>query len=344
MERLNNEKSRKILHSLYVLFILIGVIIVLDICSGGKFTAVASVVNVLRVSASPLIIAVPATLLMMTGNIDLSVGGICSMVAVMYSKLAQTGMALPLAMLIVLAAGAGAGWFNGLLVARMRITPVIATLATMSLFWGIAKIMVPQRLNMIKGDMPPEMMDYAKGDAFLHIPPSIVVCIIVIAIFVTLEKRSTLGKYAVAIGGNITAAQLAGINARFVTWLLFVLTGLMAGFGGITYASYMNAGDFNVGSGTEVLVIIAILLGGTSFSGGKGSILKTVTAVYIMMCLDKGLTLMKVDSYWAMLVNGIVFISALVIDNAITLNEANRRKKEGIEKSRSRIIGLSAPE
>ena len=342
MERHNGELRRKILHAYYVLFILIGVIIVLDICSGGKFTATASVINVLRVSASPLIIAVPATLLMMTGNIDLSVGGMCSMVAVMYSKLAQTGLSLPLCMLIVLAAGAGAGWFNGLLVARLRITPVIATLATMSLFWGIAKILVPQRLNMIKGDMPENMMVYAKGDVFLNIPPSIVVCIIAIVIFVILEKKSTLGKYAIAIGGNITAAQLAGINTRFIIWLLFVLTGLMTGFAGITYASYMNAGDFNVGSGTEVLVIIAILLGGTSFSGGKGSILKTVTAVYIMMCLDKGLTLMKVDSYWSMLVNGIVFITALVLDNAITLNEIGRRRKEGIERSLGRIKGPAA--
>jgi len=338
MEKLKGETGRKILQTYYVLFILIGVIIVLDIFSGGKFTASASIVNVLRVSAAPLIIAVPATLLMITGNIDLSVGGMCSMIAVMYSKLAQTGMELPLAMVIVLAAGAGAGWFNGLLVAKMKITPVIATLATMSLYWGIAKILVPQRLNMIKGDMPENMMDYAKGNAFLNIPPSIIVCIIVIAIFVILERRSTLGKYAIAIGGNITAAQLAGINAKFVIWLVFILTGLMTGFAGITYASYMNAGDFNVGAGTEVLVIIAILLGGTKFSGGKGSILKTVTAVFIMMCLDKGLTLMRVDSYWSMLVNGIVFITALVIANAMTLNEENRRRREGIERSKSRII------
>jgi len=337
MERLKGETGRKILQTYYVLFILIGVIIVLDIFSGGKFTASASITNVLRVSAAPLIIAVPATLLMITGNIDLSVGGMCSMIAVMYSKLAQTGMELPLAMLIVLAAGAGAGWFNGLLVAKLRITPVIATLATMSLYWGIAKILVPQRLNMIKGDMPENMMDYAKGNAFLNIPPSIIVCIIVIAIFVLLERKSTLGKYAIAIGGNITAAQLAGINAKFVIWLVFILTGLMTGFAGITYASYMNAGDFNVGAGTEVLVIIAILLGGTKFSGGKGSILKTVTAVFIMMCLDKGLTLMRVDSYWSMLVNGIVFITALVIANAMTLNEETRRRKEGIERSLSRI-------
>ena len=341
MDNIKSDSRRKLLHTYYVLIILIGVIVVLDICSGGKFTASASITNVLRVSAAPLIIAVPATLLMMTGNIDLSVGGMCSMVAVMYAKLAQTGMALPLAMVIVICAGAGAGWFNGLLVAKLRITPVIATLATMSLYWGIAKILVPQRLNLIKGDMPANMMDYAKGNAFLNIPPSIVVCIIVIAVFILLEKRSTLGKYAIAIGGNITASQLAGINAKFIIWLIFILTGVMTGFAGITYASYMNAGDFNVGSGTEVLVIIAILLGGTSFSGGKGSIHKTVTAVFIMMCLDKGLTLMKVDSYWSMLVNGIVFITALVIANAMTLNEENRRRKEGIEISKSRIISAS---
>ena len=337
MEIQNTNIGKKILRSYYVLFILIGVMVFLDISSGGKFLANASIINILRVSASPLIIAVPATMLMITGNIDLSVGGMCGMIAVIYTLLAQTGTPLPLCMLIVILIAAGAGWFNGFLVAKLRITSVIATLATMSLYWGIAKVLVPQRLNLIKGDLPADMMDFAKGNVFASIPPSIIVCIIVIVVFVILERKSILGKYAIAVGGNQTAAQLAGINARFVTWLIYVFTGVMTGFAGITRASYMNAGDPNVGSGIEVIVIIVILLGGTSFSGGKGSILKTVTAVFIMVSLDKGLTLMKVDSYWAMLVNGIVFITALVIDNAMTLNEIGNRKKAGVERSLRRI-------
>jgi ribose/xylose/arabinose/galactoside ABC-type transport system permease subunit len=320
------------------LFILIGVVIFLDLSSGGKFLASASITNILRVSAGPLIIAVPATMLMISGNIDLSVGSICSMTAVIYAQFLKAETPLYLAMAFVVLIAVGAGWFNGFLVAKLRITSVIATLATMSLFWGVAKVLVPQGNIMIKCDVPSEiMMDFAKGNVFLNIPPSMMLCIIVIVVFVVLERKSILGKYAIAVGGNQTAAQLAGINARFITWLLYILTGAMAGFAGITRASYMNAGDMNVGSGLQVIVIIVILLGGTSFSGGKGSILKTVTAVFIMMSLDKGLTLMKVDSYWAMLVNGIVFITALVIDNAITLNEAGRRQKMGIERSLSRI-------
>ena len=337
MELQKTNIGRKILRGYYVLFILIGVMIFLDLMSGGKFLASASIVNILRVSASPLIIAVPATLLMITGNIDLSVGGMVGMVAVSYTHLALAGLPLPLCMIIVILIAAAAGWFNGFLVAKLKITSVIATLATMSLYWGIAKVLVPQRLNLIKGDLPADFMDFAKGNVFLNIPPSIVICIIVIVVFVILQKKSTLGKYAVAVGGNQLAAQLAGINAKNITWIIYVFTGVMTGFAGITRASYMNAGDPNVGSGIEVIVIIVILLGGTSFAGGKGSILKTVTAVFIMISLDKGLTLMKVDSYWAMLVNGIVFITALVIDNAMTLNEIGSKKKAGIARSLSRI-------
>jgi len=339
MATMKNETGKRILRSYYILFILIGVFVVLNLSSGGLFLAQASITNILRVGASPLIIAVPATLLLITGNIDLSVGGMCSMVAVIYAHIVGNTFTLPIlaSMFIVIGVGAAAGWFNGLLVAKLKITSVIATLATMSLFWGIAKVLVPQDKYSITNNMPENMMIFAKSNAILNIPPSMVVCIIAVVIFVILEKKSILGKYAIAVGGNQVAAQLAGINAQKITWIIYVLTGAMTGVAGVIRASYMNAGDMNVGTGLEVLVIIAILLGGTSFSGGKGSILKTVAAVFILVGLDKGLTLMGVPSYWSMLVNGIVFITALVIDNAMTLNEISQRRKAGINRSLSRI-------
>jgi ribose transport system permease protein len=341
MGMIQNISTGKLIRNSYVLLILIGTVIVLTAFSDGKFITEANIVNILRVSASPLLIAVPATLLMITGNIDLSVGGMCGLIATVFAILAKNGVPLLVAMPIVIILGCGCGWFNGLLVTKLNITPVIATLATMSLYLGAAKLFLPERTDMIKGNMPPEMMEFAKSKALLVLSPSMIVAIIVVVVFVIIQRRSTLGKYSIAIGGNQTAAQLAGINTKMIPWLLYILTGAATGFAGITRASYMNAGDPDVGAGIEVQVIIAILLGGASFAGGSGSVLKTMAAIYIMICLDKGLTLMKVDSYWAMLVNGIVFIAALVINNAIILNEANRKKKRGISDSLKRVQQLA---
>ena len=316
----------------YVLLILIGVIVILSIFSEGRFLRSASIVNVLRVSVSPLVVAVPATLLMITGNVDLSVGSTLGLVAVIYAHLAKLGMPLLPAMLIVLIVGLGCGWVNGLLVMNLNITPVIATLATKSLFLGIAKMLIPTDVDIIKGDMPKNMLTFAKGSTIGKIPPSMIVAIIIAILFIIMQMRSTLGKYSVAIGGNRTSAQLAGINVKRTVWLLYLIVGVCAAIAGITRASYMQAGDADVGVGLEVQVILAILLGGASFSGGKGSIPNTVAAVYIMVCLDKGLNLIGVEPYYSMLVNGIVFIGALFVDNMIKNAEAKTRKQKLIAK------------
>lgn len=262
MEIKKRTSFKEKLKEAYVLLILVGTILILAFFSDGKFLSNASIINVLRVSVAPLVVATVATLLMITGNVDLSVGSIVGLVATVYAIMAQVGIPIIFSMLVVVCLGCACGWINGLLVTKLNITPVIVTLATMSLFLGIAKLLIPDGFDIIKNNMPEDMLMFAKGNVVGKIPPSIFVSIIIVGIFVFMQKKSTLGKYSVAIGGNKIAAQLAGINVQRAVWLLYVLVGAVSAVGGITRASYMQAGDPDVGFGLEVQVIIAILLGG----------------------------------------------------------------------------------
>ena len=150
-----------------------------------------------------------------------------------------------------------------------------------------------------------------------ELPFAVFLTAAIVATLVLFQKKSIVGKYSVAVGGNMTAAQLSGINVSRILLLLYVLVGAASALSGVARASYMQAGDANSAIGIEVDAIIAILLGGTSFSGGTGSVLKTVAAVLILICLTSGLTMVGMQPFWAMLIKGLVFFVALILDNLL---------------------------
>ncbi len=317
MKKVNKSLFINFLKNNYVILLLIVVIAIFTILSKGRFLSEPSVRNILRVSVPTLLIASIATLLMVSGNIDLSVGAVLGISAVVFAILRQSGMNFFLALIIVLVLGCIMGATNGFLVMKLRITSVIATLATMSLFYGFGKFMVPDGQDMIKYDMPKNMIFFAKGNFFLKLPPSVYIAIFLIIIIILFEKRTTLGKYTIAIGDNRLAAELSGINTVRTVTIIYVAVGAMAALAGITRSSYMTAGDPASGIGIEVDVIIAILLGGTSFFGGEGSVIKTVAGVYILVCLTNGLTMVGSEPYWSILVRGLVFFLALIFENVV---------------------------
>lgn len=317
---MGNKKKDLVVNFLrnnYVIFLLMFVIIFFAVMSKGRFLSEPSVRNILRVSVPTLIISSVATLLMISGNIDLSVGAGLGLAAVVFALLRQGGMSFTLALLIVLSIGVAMGFINSFLVVKLRITSVISTLATMSLFYGFAKFLISDGKDMIKYDMPENMNYFAKGDFFLKLPPSVYVAIVIIIIVILLEKRSTLGKYTIAIGDNRLAAELSGINVFKTMTIIYVGVGVMAAFSGLIRASYMTAGDAASGIGLEVDVIIAILLGGTSFFGGEGSVIKTIAGVFILSSLTNGLQMIGLEYFWTILVRGLVFFLALVFAHLI---------------------------
>ncbi len=317
MKKINKVQFFNFLRNNYVIFLLIFIVCLFTILSHGRFLSEPSIRNILRVSVPTLVIASIGTLLMVSGNIDLSVGAALGLSAVVFAILRQYGLPFYLSLLIVLLLGCLLGAVNGLVVMKLRITSVIGTLATMSLYYGIGKFLVPDGKGMIKYNMPEDMNYFSRGDFLFELPPSVFVAVILIVIIIIFEKRTTLGKYTIAIGDNRVAAELSGINAVKTVSIVYIVIGVMAALAGITRSSYMSAGDPASGIGIEVDVIIAILLGGTSFFGGEGSVIKTVAGVFILTGLTNGLVMVGVEPYWSIVARGLVFFLALVFENLI---------------------------
>jgi ribose/xylose/arabinose/galactoside ABC-type transport system permease subunit len=243
-----------------------------------------------------------------------------SLSAVAFAWMILNGFGFLPALALTLIIGIMMGSLNGYLVMKLRITPVIATLVTLSLFKGIALLIVPDGLSAIKGNaenpMPAWINNYARHDLLFGLPVAFYVAVLVIAALVIVQRKTILGKYAAAIGGNPTAAALSGINAVMVVWLLYIIVGFFAALAGAARASYMSLGDPLSGDGMELACIIAVLLGGTAFSGGEGSVAKTIVGAIIIICVTVGL-MTVIPAYWQTLAMGSVLLIAVTLNHLL---------------------------
>jgi len=164
--------------------------------------------------------------------------------------------------------------------------------------------------------MPGWINDFARKDVLLGLPWAFYLAVFVIIALVIVQRKTILGKYAAAIGGNRTAAELSGINAVKWAWILYIMVGFFAALAGVARASYMSLGDPLSGDGMETDAIIAVLLGGTAFSGGEGSVAKTVVGALIIMCVTTGL-MTVIPAYWQTVAKGSVLIFAVVLNHLL---------------------------
>jgi ribose/xylose/arabinose/galactoside ABC-type transport system permease subunit len=286
----------------------------------GHFLSPYSVINLLRTAVPILTLSGAFTLLMISGYIDLSVGSAMSLSAVVFAWMVLNGFSFLPAMLITLVVGLIMGFINGILVLKLRITPVIATLITLNLFKGIALLIVPNGVSAIKSNaektMPAWINYYARKGILFGLPTAFFVALVVIAILVIAQRKTLLGKYAAAIGGNRAAAELSGINVVNMAWLLYIIVGFFAALAGIARASYMSLGDPLSGDGMELDCIIAVLLGGTAFSGGEGSVAKTIVGALIIMCVTIGL-MTVIPAYWQTVAKGGVLLGAVALNHLL---------------------------
>jgi ribose transport system permease protein len=331
MEKSNALRSSvKKLYIYVVLFLIVVVFSVVklgqvDMFGRGHFLSPDSIINLLRAAVPILTLSGAFTLLMISGYIDLSVGSAMSLSAVVFALMILNGFPFMAALGLTMILGLCFGFLNGLLVVKLRITPVIATLVTLNLFKGIALLIVPDGLSAIKGSaskpMPAWINDYARKEVLLGLPWAFYVAIAVIAILVIVQRRTILGKYAAAIGGNRTAAELSGINAVRWVWILYAIVGLFAALAGLARASYMSLGDPLSGDGMELDCIIAVLLGGTAFSGGEGWVSKTIVGALIIMCVTTGL-MTVIPAFWQIMAKGSVLILAVVLNHVLVREKA----------------------
>ena len=295
----------------------------------GSFLSPDNLINLLRSAVPILMLSGSFTLLMISGYIDLSVGSAMSLSGVAFAWMILNGFGFLPAIIITMILGIILGTLNGLLVMRLRITPIIATLVTLNLFKGIALLIVPKGLSAImsnsKQTMPAWINDFARKDVLLGLPWAFWLAIVVILALTIVQRKTILGKYAAAIGGNRLAAELSGIDAVKMVWLLYIIVGFFAALAGVARASYMSLGDPLSGDGMQLTCIIAVLLGGTAFSGGEGSVPKTIIGSLIIICVTVGL-LTIIPAYWQNVAKGTVLIVAVAL-NHLLVRERQTLKK-----------------
>ena len=323
---LRAQKVKRIVKEIYVYIILVAVVTVLSLLKGdlfqrGNFLFPPNIANLLRMSVPILMISSAFTLIFITGNMDLSVGSILSLTTVVHAILVLNGFPFILSLLIVVALGVLLGAINGFLVMKLRITPVIATLITMNASQGVARYLVPPGISSITNTdtlkMPEWMGVFSKNQVFMGLSWAFIVAIGLLVALVILQRRTVFGKYLVAVGGNRTAAELSGINVVKVVWGVYILLGAVSALAGVARASYLLIGEPYTGEGAETEAIIACLLGGTVFSGGEGSVVKSFVGALIIMCLTFGLKSV-IPEYWQMLAKGAVLVFAVVLNHVLS--------------------------
>ncbi len=261
------------------------------------------------------IMAVAQTFLIISGGFDLSVGSVVALTGVVIGVLFQNGagMDIWLSALVGLSMGLLVGIVNGTVVVALRINALITTLGTLSIFSGMAYLLTAGKTLIITS--PPFQF---LGSGYIGpVPVSMIIFGIVAGVGIFVARYTALGRSVFAIGGNPEAARLSGIPVKKVQFGLFVASGLMAGLAGVLITSQLGASSPQVGETYTLSVVTAVILGGTSLAGGRGSVVGTVLAVVILTVLQNGFALLQFSSYVQTMALGIVLILAVLLDETV---------------------------
>ena len=275
-----------------------------------NFMTEANMMNITRQASINIVLAAGMTFVILTGGIDLSVGSILGVTAVMALVGSLNPALADFAVPIALIAGLGMGVFNGLLVAYAGLPPFIVTLGTYTALRGAAYL-VADGTTVINSKISFDWI----GNGYLgSIPWLVIIAFAVIAVCWFILRRTTLGTHIYAVGGNLQAARLTGIKVSLVLIFVYATSGLLSGLGGVMSASRLYSANGNLGVGYELDAIAAVILGGTSFVGGIGTITGTLIGALIIATLNNGMTLMGVSYFWQLVIKGGVIIVAVLID------------------------------
>ncbi len=276
-----------------------------------RFATPDNFTNILIAAAPFALIALGQTLVILTGGIDLSVGSVMAasaMAAAWTAKNAGDNLMLPL--LAALATGLLAGAINGLIVSKFEVPPFITTLGMLTLASGIAYVI--GNGAPING-LPASFGSFANTQV-LGLTLPVVLMIIAILVLAFVMKRTNYGLRVYAIGGNRLAAEIAGVRSRGILFSVYAISGVLAGLSGLMLASRVITGAPNLGQGYELDAIAAVVIGGASLMGGRGTVWGTAVGLLLIQTINNGLDLLLVPAYWQNVIKGVIIVAAVGVD------------------------------
>lgn len=294
-----------------IAFLVLYIFLAVNPSTSQSFLTKMNMFNVLRQISTNLYLAAAMTMVIILGGIDLSVGSTIALTGcISAAAVVRYGLPIPVALIIGLIVGVIIGMINGIIIAKTTIPPFITTLATLNIAKGLAYVYT--------GGSPVRVV--SKEWQFLgagyigSIPVPVIILVIVLIITGLIINNTKFGRHIYAVGGNVQAAEFSGISVSKVKFWIYTYSGLMAGLAGIVLASRMYSGQPTAGTGAEMDAIAAVVVGGTSMSGGRGKIEGTIIGALIIGFLNNGLNLLNVSSFWQYVVKGFVILLAVFID------------------------------
>lgn len=275
--------------------------------------------------------AVAMTLVMIAGYIDVSMPGVAVLSACVAGLLITNGLPVWLAFCIAVAVGGVVGLLNAVLVLGLRITSLIATIGTFYVAQGVANIVTN---GLPVGGLPDSFLFVGQG-SLQGVPVTVPMVLLVVALFASLQSYTLFGRWVVATGSNPRAAFLNGVNTTKTTVTCFVLSGAVAGWGGVVYASRLGVALPTVDQSLLFAVIVAIVVGGTSLLGGEGSVLGTFTGALLIGCLNNGLNLLGISTFYYYISLGVLLVASVGFDTVL--------RRESVYRLRRRVFRSLRP-
>lgn len=290
------------------------VVVIVSVLIPQSFLTTSNMINVVRQMSTNGILTIGMTIVIITGGIDLSIGSVLAVSGTISCGLVGDGVSVGIAIIVALAIGVLFGMFNGFFVAKFEIPPFIVTLASMQIGRGVAYVYskgLPIRssneaYNLIGNG-------YISFGLFGIPIPIVLLFLIVLGAYLLLHKTK-FGNYVFAVGGNAEAAKYSGINVPRIKFYCYIISGFLAAFVGIILAARMYSGQPTAGEGYEMDAVAAAVLGGTSFSGGSGSIIGVLFGALTIGVINNALNLLNVPFYFQNIVKGVVILAAVLLD------------------------------
>lgn len=308
-KKANNMFTRFGKNNMSMLIALVGIVLFFSIVSPNFMTR-NNGFNVLRQISSNAIVAIGMTFVLLIGGIDLSVGSIIAATNCISISFMVTGIPIPAAVVIGILLGSLVGFVNGTIIAELKIPAFIMTLAMMQIARGVAYISTGGKPVRFDNDVLSLI-----GNGYVgSVPVPVIIMVVCIAVFAFILHKTKFGSRVYAVGGNREAAKFSGINIALIEISVYTICGTMAGIAGIILSSRMLSAQPTSGTGAEMDAIAAVVLGGTSLSGGVGTIAGTIIGALFIGVLNNGLNILGISSYWQEVIKGIVIVIAVLVD------------------------------